>query len=94
MSGRRAQIARHLGTFEGFGTDSHSIRTVFIDAMVTGSGFPRWIMSGIIPWMSPTVPLIAIETITPTPTPTLVPVNVSLTITPAPCTPPENHVTP
>ena len=86
----KGAITRHLGTFEGFGTNSHSIRRIFIDAMGR-----LWFSTpdniGYYTGDVPTVPLIAVETITPTPTPTLVPVNVSLTITPAPGTPPENH---
>jgi len=80
-------ITRHLGTFEGFGTGSHRVRTVFADA-----GNRLWFSTldnvGYYTMDLSTTPLITIETVTPTSSPTPVPVNISQAPTPDEMPPP------
>jgi len=80
-------ITRHLGAFEGVGTSSHRVRTVFADA-----GNRLWFSTadnvGYFSMNLSTTPLITIETVTPTTPPAPVPGNISPVATPTAIPPP------
>jgi ligand-binding sensor domain-containing protein len=82
-------ITRHLGTFEGFGTNSHNIRMVFAD-----SGGRIWFSTqdifGYYTGDVSPAPLIPVVTMTPAPEQIPVPANVSPLITQVSGAPSEN----
>ena len=83
-------VTRHLGTFEGFGTDAHNIKMVFVDARGR-LWFSTMDVVGYYTGDVSTAPPITIETMTPTPTPVppvVIPTTASVvTITPPPVNP-------
>jgi ligand-binding sensor domain-containing protein len=85
-------IRQHLGAFEGFGTSSHSVKRVFVDA-----GGRLWFSTmdiiGCYTGDVSSAPSIAVEMMTPTPLPIptpVVPVNTTQTLAPASTATPQN----
>lgn len=72
-------ITRHLGTFEGFGTNSPSIRRVFVDAK-SRLWFSTLDIIGYYTGDVSSAPLIPVGIMTPTSIPTTDPVNLSQTM--------------
>jgi ligand-binding sensor domain-containing protein len=73
-------ITRHLGLFEGFGTNSPGIKRVFVDAK-NRLWFSTLDNIGYYTGDVPPASLISIEMITPTPTPTPAQANITQPIT-------------
>ncbi len=71
-------VTRHLGLFEGFGTNSASVRKVFFDAK-NRLWFSTLDNIGYYTGDVSSAPLIPIEIMTPTTTPTPEPVNITQT---------------
>ena len=85
----KGAVTRHLGTFEGFGTDVHNVRMVFLDARGR-LWFSTLDVVGYYTGEESAAPLITIQTVTPTPVPTPVPVNTTLVVAPAATTSPQS----
>jgi len=83
-------ITRHLGTFEGFGTDAHTIKMVFVDARGR-LWFSTADVVGYYTGDVSTAPPISVETMTPTQTPQPAAItNSTTTVTPVATVSPEN----
>ncbi|HVP96154.1 ligand-binding sensor domain-containing protein [Methanoregula sp.] len=86
---KNGAVTRHLGTFEGFGTNVHNVRMVFLDAKGR-LWFSTLDIVGYYTGDEPAASLIAVETVTPTPVPTPGPVNATPVVTLSGTTLPQN----
>ena len=86
---QNGEVTRHLGTFEGFGTDAHNIKMVFVDAQ----GRLWFSTADVVGYYTGDVsaaPPISVETMTPAQTPIPAMTNSTLTVAPVATVSPEN----